>query len=69
MANGKPILPQWAILAVIGVALFVWVAAIGYSAINPKWTVPASVHGVAIAVVTGVVGVLAVSRATKTNGG
>lgn len=68
MANGKPLLPEWVFIAVIGVALSMWVLSVGYSAINPKWEVPAAVHGGASAVILGVMGLLAVSRA-KTNGG
>lgn len=70
MANGKPpLLPRWLIIAVIVLALVMWVVSIGYSAINPKWPVPASVHGVVIAVVTGVLGYVAVSKRVNGNGG
>lgn len=67
MANGKPLLPQWAYLAVIGVVLFVWIVCLAYSIFNPKWTGMPPIHGMAFAVVTAVMGVMAVSRAK--NGG
>lgn len=67
MSNGKPLLPQWAYLAVIGAVVFMWVVCLGYSIVNPKWTGMPPVHGIAGAVVTFVLGGAAVAR--KMNGG
>lgn len=56
------LLPRWLVVLVIAVVMAMWAASIVYSAINPDWPVPASVHGALIAVVTGVMGILAVKK-------
>lgn len=63
MANGKPLLPQWVFIAVIGVVLSMWAVTTLYDMFNDKYEAPAAVHGGATAVILTVMGLVAVSRA------
>lgn len=56
----KPFVPQWIITMVIVVVMLMWIGSIVYSTSNPDWPVPPSVHAATVAVITGLMGYLAV---------
>lgn len=61
-ANPPIIIPRWLVIGVIILALVVWLISIWYSSQNPEWQVPASVHAIAVAVITGVMGYVTIKK-------
>lgn len=61
-------LPRWLLIGVILTVFLAWLASLAYSATNPEWPVPPSVHAGAIAVITGVMGVITAGAIKRTGG-
>lgn len=67
-SRSKPLIPNWLITLVVLFVMLMWGGSIVWSTTHPDWPIPPSIHAVVVAVVTGLMGYLAMKGKANGNG-